>query len=387
MSRPLRIALVTTYGPPHLGGIERIVDNLFHGYRRAGQEVRWVTSRVPASLPAAEGDVVRVPTWNVLEDRLGVPVPMWGRAGLRALREAVAWADAVHVVEALYLTSAMAAWVARRAGRPLLLSQNVGLIPYRSRPVAAAQRLAWATVGTWVLRSASQVVLATPTAEAFVRGLLGGPPAGEAVVPVGIDVRAFRPPTAAERAAARAALGLGPGPVVLFAGRLVEKKGLPIVLEVAARLPGAAVLVAGDGPERHRLEGAPPNVRHLGVVAPDAMPALYAAADAALLPSRGEGLPLLVQEAMAAGLPVVFSEDEPFAAGLAAAGVGFPARRDGAAMAGAVRAALAAPPEAVARARAHAEAHWALEAMVAAHLALLRGLVGAGAAVSGAAAP
>jgi glycosyltransferase involved in cell wall biosynthesis len=368
----MRVALVSTYGPPHPGGIEYVAANTFEGYRRRGVEVRWVTSRIPSTLPGVEGSVTRVACVNRVEDRLGVPVPLWGTAAWRALREACAWADVVHVIEALYVPSAMAVAAARRAGKPVIVSQNVGAIPYDSVVLRAVQRLAWATLGRSVLRRASVVILSTPPAESFVRRLMGDRLPPSAAFPVGVDTVRFRPPVGGARSAARHALALDEGrPVALFAGRLVEKKGLPLVLEAAALAPAVRFLVAGDGPLRTMLEHAPTNVAWLGHVSGDRMTELYWAADAAVLPSKGEGLPLFVQEAMASGLPVVVSGDEEYARSLIEAGVCRGVERNGPAVAEAVTAALSIPAHRRLQTRAWAETHWNLDRMAERYLALI----------------
>jgi len=373
----MKIGLVTSYMPPHLGGIEQIAESLFRGYAAQGVEVRWVSSRIPAALPPREGNRIRVPCFNLLEDLLGVPVPVWGRRGWREVEAVAAWADALHVLECLYLTSAMAVSAARRLGTPVVVTQNVGFIAYRFPPLNWVERAAWATLGRSVIGRASHVVLATPTAEAYVRELLGGVPAHASAFPIGIDTARFSPASAIERTAARARLGLEPGPpVVLFAGRLVEKKGVPLVLEVARALPEVRVLVAGDGPLRTALHAAPASVTWLQAIAADRMLDCYHAADAVLLPSSGEGLPLVVQEAMACGLPVVISSDEIYAEALAAAEACLASPRAAAPLAGAVRAALGPDGAAVGgRARAYAGAHWSATTMVARYVELMERLL------------
>ena len=75
----------------------------------------------------------------------------------------------------------------------------------------------------------------------------------------------------------------------------------------------------------------------LGALPPGRVAELYRAADAFLLPSRGEGFPLTVQEAMASGLPVVLAEDPAYRSHLDGAGEGATLLPpDGAAMAAAL---------------------------------------------------
>ena len=125
------------------------------------------------------------------------------------------------------------------------------------------------------------------------------------VIPNGITIGPL--PTPAERAAAREALGLAArAPVVAFVGRLSREKA-PEVLLRAVQGTGVQLLVAGEGPLRAALESEadPSQVRFLGFVS-DVGPVL-AAADLLALPSRTEGLPLAVLEAMAVGVAVVAS--------------------------------------------------------------------------------
>src|SRR4051794_24367418 len=68
-------------------------------------------------------------------------------------------------------------------------------------------------------------------------------------LPNGVDGRLFPPADPARRRRLRRALGLTDGrPAVLFVGRFVEKKGLPLLREAAARLPDCDWLFAGSGP-------------------------------------------------------------------------------------------------------------------------------------------
>lgn len=100
-------------------------------------------------------------------------------------------------------------------------------------------------------------------------------------------------------------------PLVLTPARLNAQKGHDALLEAIAEVPEALFLLAGDGPERGRLEaraaelGVADRVRFLG--RREDVPQLLAACDVFALPSLYEGSSLAVLEAMAAGIPIVSS--------------------------------------------------------------------------------
>ncbi|WP_131742983.1 glycosyltransferase family 4 protein, partial [Actinomadura roseirufa] len=115
----------------------------------------------------------------------------------------------------------------------------------------------------------------------------------------------------AARAGLRAELGAGDRPLIVTVGRLAEQKGLPTLLDAAAdwtaRTPVPLVVIVGDGPLadglRARIDREDLPVRLLG--RRHDVPALLAAADVAVVPSVWEGQPLIVQEVLRAGRPLV----------------------------------------------------------------------------------
>jgi len=133
------------------------------------------------------------------------------------------------------------------------------------------------------------------------------------VLPMGVDAPAA--PTPAQRAAARAELGLGERPALLCLGRLVPIKGLDRLLQ-AAQGQDLTLLLAGDGPERAQLAAQARalglDCRFYGWVEGPQRERLLWAADGLALPSRElagrcEGSPLALLEALAVGLPVLAS--------------------------------------------------------------------------------
>jgi glycosyltransferase involved in cell wall biosynthesis len=105
---------------------------------------------------------------------------------------------------------------------------------------------------------------------------------------------------------------LRPAPTVGSVGRLTEQKGYDLLIRALPGLPGATVVLVGDGPQRERLEdlaarlGVAERLRITGWTADPRshLPAF----DVFALPSRWEGMPLGILEAMHAGLPVVASD-------------------------------------------------------------------------------
>jgi len=135
---------------------------------------------------------------------------------------------------------------------------------------------------------------------------------GAIAVGNGRDPARFRPDPAV-RYRVRAALGVPDEQVVVFAvSRLVWHKGYPELAVAMQSVPGAMLWVAGErltsdrGPDMMALlrdAGLGERLRLLGYR--DDVPDLMAAADIFVLPSRFEGLPMSVIEAMLTGLPVV----------------------------------------------------------------------------------
>jgi glycosyltransferase involved in cell wall biosynthesis len=133
------------------------------------------------------------------------------------------------------------------------------------------------------------------------------------VVPNSVDARRFRVPRQQVQVL-RQELGIGPEQkVLLYAGRLIPEKGPDLLLQALsgpqASLNGAAprLLLAGEGPLLPALQEQAAKVRaevtFLGNR--DDMPQLFNLADLVVLPSRWEGLPMTLLEAMAAGAPVL----------------------------------------------------------------------------------
>lgn len=131
------------------------------------------------------------------------------------------------------------------------------------------------------------------------------------VIPDGIDLERFTPQLRG---------GTDDGPVrFLSVGRLIPRKGFDTIIYAAALLRSRAktafeIEIVGDGPERRTLETLCKDldltsiVRFAGTVPYDALSQRYAAADAYVLASHAEGMPLVVLEAMATALPVIATD-------------------------------------------------------------------------------
>lgn len=140
-------------------------------------------------------------------------------------------------------------------------------------------------------------------------------------IPYGIDTTVFRPASATPL---RKRLGLEDARIVLFVGRMEERKGVstlvPAFAEVAACVPDAVLLLVGpdvvepsepDGTaarmsrEWERLGVASDRFLFLGTVANDLLPSIYSTADVMVAPSPFEAFGLVYLEAMACGCPAV----------------------------------------------------------------------------------
>ncbi len=176
---------------------------------------------------------------------------------------------------------------------------------------------------------------------------IGIDPARIAVHYTGIDIARFHP---GDRAAARAALGMGDAPAILTVGALIPRKGQALVIEALPALPDVHYWLAGAGAEEGRYRalaqklGVETRVHFLGPVANAELPQLYRAADAVVMPSASEGLANAWVEALACGTPIVISDAGGAAELVTSPVAGRIVSRTPEAIADAVRAIFAKPP-------------------------------------------
>ncbi len=200
------------------------------------------------------------------------------------------------------------------------------------------------------LRKAAVIIASSDTTKRDILDCVDVPEPKVRVVQPGIDPIYFRQPTEEQMARVKAQYDL-PERFVLFVGNLEPKKNLPLLFRAMARLkqaggPHAALVVVGGKTWRRRsaLAGrdaliAGRDVRFLGHVPREHMPALYALAAVFAFPSLYEGFGFPPLEAMACGAPVVASDAPALSETLAGAAVQVPAE-DAAALAEAIAAVL-----------------------------------------------
>jgi glycosyltransferase involved in cell wall biosynthesis len=179
-------------------------------------------------------------------------------------------------------------------------------------------------VRAWAGRALRRSRLLTACSPELARRMeaLGADPKRSHVIPYGVDLGLFHPDPA-RRAIWRERLGIpGAAPVLLGVGRMATKKGFHVLVGALPRLfagaPEAHVVLAGGGDRLEELRAATASWRERvhfpGPVLHDTLPDLYRAADLFVLPAihdaKGnvDGLPNVILEAMASGLPVVASD-------------------------------------------------------------------------------
>ena len=315
--------LTRTWPPQGQGGLAAAASDLAGAMVCAGASVEVLTpgGGAPPSMQNEAG--VRV---HALAAPAGRYSTAWWRQSLafyRAMRPA-----AVDVV--LGVSAAANALAAQHdPGRPAFVFRahgtSVGEVASKLRSgrarslVGLPRNVYWGLARDRAYRDYDAVVA---VGEAVRRQLSAWPTASlVADVPVtlirnGVDAGAFRFDPLARRRL-RAGLRLDDdAPMALFAGRLQADKGpqraLRALQRALATRPELTLVMAGEGPERSALErlaaelGVQAKVRLLGPLSRDALKPWFSAADALLFPTRrAEGLPLVVLEALACGLPVI----------------------------------------------------------------------------------
>ncbi|MCM2280118.1 MAG: glycosyltransferase [Oligoflexia bacterium] len=298
----MRILMVGKYYHPSHGGIETVLRNLAEGLRGQGDEVTVLCS---AEHPRGADEVVdgvRVVRAATLGKLFSQPLNP-GLPG--ALRRLSREHELIHVHSPNPLAEASTLAFAGR-DKPLVVTYHSDIVRQRLflpayAPLVRAFLARAARVG---VGSRSQI-LHSP----FLRGMAERCD----VIPYGIDPRPYEPlaATLARAAQLRAEIGR----FLLFVGRLVSYKGVPVLIEAMSRLrdPEARLVILGAGPLRAELEesarrlGVLSRVRFTGSVAEGELQAYYHASELLVLPSinKAEAFGLVQVEAMACGKPIV----------------------------------------------------------------------------------
>jgi glycosyltransferase involved in cell wall biosynthesis len=231
-----------------------------------------------------------------------------GRPGAIARRLA---AQRPRLIHAHFGTDGLIALpLAERLGIPLVTTLHGYDVSRRFVPMLLSGRLSWMRYALLRRRLFERGSLFLAVSDSVrERATALGYPAGRTVtLHNGVDTDYFTPPAEAPE----------PG-LILHVGRLVEKKGTRILLEALLTVPEARLVVVGDGPDRRRLEdrarrlGLDGRARFTGELPPDEVRRwmrrawLLAAPSITARDGDSEGLPTVVCEAAAAGLPVIAS--------------------------------------------------------------------------------
>jgi phosphatidylinositol alpha-1,6-mannosyltransferase len=321
MLSPLRVCFLTTTYPDFQGSprgpfIERLAQRL----TERGHSINVVTARVFADsqlreerngitvhrfpYPSGERKLIehdRVPLKAMLPYLLRGT--LWTR---RIVRE-----QGCDVIHAHWVVPAglMGAWAAKLTRKPLVVSAHGSdlLVWARKRGIRSLAR--------WTLKQAA--VCSANSAEMATECCALGVSDDRLriIYETGVDVTRFHPDV--NGIEIRRQYGFSPHDVVaLFVGHLTRVKGVDVLLKAFAqtRLPPLRLLIVGDGPERNPLQtlaaelGVAERTTFAGAVSWQEMPPYFAACDFFVLPSRSEGMGIVLLEATATAKPVIGSD-------------------------------------------------------------------------------
>lgn len=291
-----------TNGRMHRGGALTKVLQIITDRDRRGAQV--FATDLGVFLAARGLDVGTVALWSGTSDRkLDVPTLSAHRRGLGFLRPLQAEMRRADVVIAHGSRTLMASALASLGVSTPVIYRQISDLSYWARgPFRLSRVRAY-------LRRMSHAVALWADAAQVLRTRFGFPGEKISIIPNGVRPEVFRPPTAAERRAARERFGLDTDvSVAVCVNALVPEKGVALAVGALRHMPEARLLVVGHGPQLGELQRlaagvCPGRVKFVGPF--DDVVVAYHAADVLLLPSYTEVMPAVVIEASLCGVPIV----------------------------------------------------------------------------------
>lgn len=281
------------------GGAERVLTRMGNYWARRGRQVTLIT------LSGAEGDCYRLCpearriALNVLRPSANALEAAWQNLWrLWRLRTAIRCSKPEAVISFLDKTNILTLLATRGLPVPTIVSERID-------PTQRDIGPAWSALRGWCYPGAAAVVVQTEAVRAWAQPF----------VPVE-NIRVIPNPIALPPVAPRPRRSEREGRVLLGMGRLTAQKGFDLLLkafaQVASRYPEWTLRILGEGEARRDLEAL---ARQLGISERVALPGYMQEtipelrqADLFVLPSRYEGFPNALCEAMAVGLPVIAAD-------------------------------------------------------------------------------
>lgn len=307
----MRIAQITPYYNPHIGGVESYVHYLSKELQNLGHDITVITARYDKSLPKEDvHEGIKVQRTKQIMNMFSTPVTP-------ILKQEILdqeW-DIVHTHAPPPLSSYYVAKAKKRAekmgkGFPLIMTYHCDLeIPVTfGNAITDLYRF---TFGNYTLKRCDEVLVSTETYAATSKAVWKS---HAKVIPLGVDIDRFNPDNKGDKI--REEHGLGDSKVVMFVGRLAFHKGVNHLIEAAGIYKKAKYLIIGSGPKESsfkRMAAASPNSKNIifaGKVPKKDLPSYYAACDTLVLPSvsRLEAFGLVTLEALSSGKPVIASD-------------------------------------------------------------------------------
>ncbi|NBQ53889.1 MAG: hypothetical protein EBU49_09950, partial [Proteobacteria bacterium] len=153
----MKCVTVSNFFPAHQGGLEIVVGELMTRLARDGMSIDWFAGS-PAPLPDLTLSGLRchgVSSCNWIEDKTGLPFPIWYPVGIWKLARTIRKADLVFINDCLYPSSWIAWIFARMSGKKIVLLQHIDEIPYRSQILTTLMKIGYSVSAHIILRGSN----------------------------------------------------------------------------------------------------------------------------------------------------------------------------------------------------------------------------------------
>jgi len=305
----IKILLITHYYPSHKGGVEIAAHKTALNILSSElNHIDWLAMDrdvLPENSKSLTFKPIRM--LNFIEKILPFPYPIPTFHSIKKIYDGVKNCDLLHIHEFLYFANIIAFLYAKKLKKKVIITQHVGMIPYNNPILRLILSTINKTFGKYILQKADKVVFISNNVKNYFEEFCNNN--NFYLQANSVNVRQFISyPDIKKNFLDYELHSQNYSAKMLFVGRFTEKKGIPLIVELARNFPTILWIFVGWG-KIDPMKSGLKNVKVFKDIDHKKVTDFYNIADYLILPSYGEGFPLVIQEAFSCGLPVITTDE------------------------------------------------------------------------------